>query len=132
RISPSLDAGPLSGHVLAPEDPVAQALCDLACQIYRGFDMDFMARVDLRMDREGKIYILEANPKPDLGQDPARPSLATLGLAQEGMDFTDLVLALLADRLDAVVAGRDLGFESLLRLGETTREALVASAQQEA
>jgi hypothetical protein len=57
--------------------------------------------LDIRSDENGGLHILEANPKPDLKQ-PADgiTSLISAGLPQAGMGYDDLVLSLLADRLD--------------------------------
>jgi D-alanine-D-alanine ligase len=37
-----------------------------AKRVYKGLGMSGFARIDLRMDRAGRIYVLEANPNPDL------------------------------------------------------------------
>ena len=49
-----------------PEDVAArvQYLCK---RVYRSLDLSGYARVDLRMDAEGKAYVIEANPNPQLG-----------------------------------------------------------------
>jgi D-alanine-D-alanine ligase len=41
-----------------------QYLCK---RVYRSLDLSGYARVDLRMDAEGKAYVIEANPNPQLG-----------------------------------------------------------------
>ena len=33
---------------------------------YRALDLNGYARVDLRMDEEGRVYVLEANPNPNM------------------------------------------------------------------
>ena len=38
----------------------------LARRIYRALGLSGFARIDMRMDTEGRIWILEANPNPDL------------------------------------------------------------------
>ena len=79
----------------------------LACQVFREFNLSSLIRIDMRADENGKLYILEANPKPDLKQ-PAQgvTSLIAAGLAESGMDYDDLILSLLADRLDYLFAHR--------------------------
>lgn len=45
----------------------------VARRIYRAFGLSGYARIDMRMDAEGQIWVLEANPNPDLcfGEDLA-------------------------------------------------------------
>jgi D-alanine-D-alanine ligase len=38
----------------------------MAKRAYRALDLSGYARVDLRMDEEGRIYVLEANPNPNM------------------------------------------------------------------
>ena len=66
-----------------------------------------LIRLDIRSDENDGLYILEANPKPDLKQ-PADgiTSLISAGLPQAGMEYDDLVLSLLADRLDFLLMHR--------------------------
>ena len=55
------------------------------------------------MDEEGEIHILEANPKPDLKRpDGDKLSLVCTGLSEWGMDYDDLILSLISDRVDLV------------------------------
>jgi D-alanine-D-alanine ligase len=42
---------------------VIQRLCK---RVYRTLDLSGYARIDLRMDASGRIYVLEANPNPQL------------------------------------------------------------------
>jgi D-alanine-D-alanine ligase len=46
-------------------------ITQLARRIYRALGLSGFARIDLRLDAEGRIWILEANPNPDvsLGED---------------------------------------------------------------
>lgn len=70
----------------------------LAKRVYRALDLSGFARIDLRLDAEGRPYVLEANPNPDLclGEDFAESAdragtsypellqrLLTLGLAYQ-------------------------------------------------
>ncbi len=47
-------------------------------RIYRALDLSGFARIDLRMDAEERVYVLEANPNPDLcyGEDFAESAEA--------------------------------------------------------
>ena len=51
-------------------------------------------------DASGKLFVLEANPKPDLKKPAAGvTSFISAGLPEVGMEYDDLILSLLADRL---------------------------------
>ena len=58
----------------------------MAKRIYRALDLSGFARIDLRMDGEGRVFVLEANPNPDLchGEDFA-DSAAAAGLGYEAL-----------------------------------------------
>lgn len=45
---------------------LAQHITDLCKQIYRALNLSGYARMDLRLTPEGKVYVLEANPNPQL------------------------------------------------------------------
>jgi D-alanine-D-alanine ligase len=79
----------------------------LACEVYLEFNLNALVRLDVRTDEDGKLFILEANPKPDLTR-PAESvtSLIAEGLSESGMDYDDLILSLLADRLDFLLTHR--------------------------
>ena len=38
----------------------------LAKRVYRALDLNGYARVDMRMGEDGRVYVLEANPNPNL------------------------------------------------------------------
>ncbi|OGN90592.1 MAG: hypothetical protein A2158_00525 [Chloroflexi bacterium RBG_13_46_14] len=48
------------------------------------------ARVDMRMDRQGRIYVLEVNPNPDISPD----SGAALQAKRVGMTYTEFIRSL--------------------------------------
>ncbi|MGQ0658931.1 MAG: D-alanine--D-alanine ligase family protein [Chromatiales bacterium] len=52
-------------------DGMAEKLQHLAKRVYRILGLNGYARVDLRLDKHGKVYVLEANPNPQiaLGED---------------------------------------------------------------
>ncbi len=56
----------------------------IARRAYRALDLNGYARVDLRMDTEGRVYVLEANPNPNIayGEDFAE-SAELAGLSYE-------------------------------------------------
>ena len=65
------------------------------------FNLGTLIRIDLRADANGKLHILEANPKPDLKYPTLGvTSLVSAGLSQTALGYDDLLLSLLGDRLD--------------------------------
>jgi D-alanine-D-alanine ligase len=56
----------------------------VAKRAYRALDLNGYARIDLRMDDEGRVYVLEANPNPNVayGEDFAE-SAETSGISYE-------------------------------------------------
>jgi len=46
----------------------------IARRVYRILELSGYARIDFRLDREGRLYVLEANPNPQIadGEDFAR------------------------------------------------------------
>lgn len=56
-----------TGPAELPEDQV-QALQKLAKRAYKRLGLNGYARMDIRMNSEGKAYLLEANPNPDISE----------------------------------------------------------------
>jgi len=50
-------------------DGKAQAIQHLAKRVYRALGLSGYARIDLRMDAAGQVYVLEANPNPQIAHD---------------------------------------------------------------
>lgn len=106
KIFTSMDVRPITKdrfRVLEPsrDGEVIEKLRQLACDVFLEFNLNSLVRMDVRCDENGVLNILEANPKPDLKK-PSKEvtSLICGGLAESGMDYDDLILSLLADRLD--------------------------------
>jgi D-alanine-D-alanine ligase len=79
----------------------------LACEVFREFNLGSLVRLDVRSDEHGNLCILEANPKPDLKKPTEGvTSLIAEGLSESGMDYDDLILSLFADRLDFLLTHR--------------------------
>jgi hypothetical protein len=122
RIFTSMDVRPITRDRCAALDHARDAreigeLRGLACEVFREFNLGALIRLDVRSDEDGRLYILEANPKPDLKQ-PADgvTSLISVGLPEAGMDYDDLILSLLADRLDFLFTHRVASVQHILDL----------------
>jgi len=105
RIFTSMDQKAITadrGRLIGSEEPeLKQELIELARKIYWEFSLKSLVRIDVRSDADGSLYVLEANPKPDLKHPGENvTSLVALGLAEYGMSYNDLIFSLLADRLD--------------------------------
>jgi D-alanine-D-alanine ligase len=50
-------------------DGKADQIQYLAKRVYRTLGLSGYARIDMRMDEEGHLYVLEANPNPQIAQD---------------------------------------------------------------
>ncbi|MDJ0937639.1 MAG: hypothetical protein QNI93_19815 [Kiloniellales bacterium] len=112
RIVTSMDLRPITNDRLRVLDAkndaaVLQQLEDLGRSVYREMNIESLIRFDVRADQSGRLQILEANPKPDL-KAPSREqtSLVAASLSAYGMSYDDLILSLLADRLDFLFSER--------------------------
>ena len=47
----------------------AEEIQHLAKRVYRALGLSGYARIDVRMDEEGKVYVLEANPNPQIAHE---------------------------------------------------------------
>ena len=59
----------------------------LAIKAFKLFGCRDYARVDMRIDRDGKIYILEVNPNPDISP----PSGMARAIRIQGMTYSEFV-----------------------------------------
>ncbi|MBI2833408.1 MAG: D-alanine--D-alanine ligase [Acidobacteria bacterium] len=50
-------------------DRVAQQIQRVARRVYRTLELSGYARIDLRLDADGRVYVLEANPNPHIARD---------------------------------------------------------------
>jgi D-alanine-D-alanine ligase len=73
---------------LAKELPegLSDEIQKISKRVYRTLDLSGYARIDLRLDGDGKVYVLEANPNPQLayGEDFAE-SAETSGVSYESL-----------------------------------------------
>ena len=58
-----------SGEAKNLPEGKAEEIQHLAKRVYRTLGLSGYARIDVRMDREGNVYVLEANPNPQIAQD---------------------------------------------------------------
>ena len=70
-----------------------QTIGRMAKRVYRSLELTGYARIDLRLDEAGKVYVLEANPNPQIayGEDFAE-SAEHAGMKYEAL--LDRILAL--------------------------------------
>jgi D-alanine-D-alanine ligase len=100
--------------LLPAGDPVREELCSLARQIYDELDLKTLVRIDVRADEAGNLFVLEANPKPDLKKpNTGSTSLVSIGLPEQGMSYNDLVFGLLADRFQDLLSTNPKRLEHL-------------------
>lgn len=69
------------------EQKLFSKLKDAAIKSYKIFNVRDYGRIDFRIDKKGKIFILEVNPNPDL----SRESGIALMAKRRGMEFEDLI-----------------------------------------
>jgi len=67
-------------------DGLSDEIQKISKRVYRTLDLSGYARIDLRLDSDGKVYVLEANPNPQLayGEDFAE-SAETSGVSYESL-----------------------------------------------
>ena len=112
KIFTSMDVKPISGERARPLDPIRDAgviarLDDLARQVFLDLGIETIVRLDVRADEDGDLYVLEANPKPDLkAPSDGVTSLIAIGLPGFGMSYDDLIMSILADRIDVLLSER--------------------------
>ncbi len=85
---------PRSFEFPEPDDPLLARLKELALKCWRLFDLRGYARVDFRVNREDRPWILEVNANPCLSPD-AGFHATTL---QAGLNFTEVLRRIIADR----------------------------------
>jgi D-alanine-D-alanine ligase len=73
-------------------DGVAEHMANISKRIYRVLGLSSYARVDMRLAKDGQVYVLEANPNPDLqaGEDFA------LSAKSSGVEYPELLQRLLS------------------------------------
>jgi len=77
------------------EGGVKKRVEDIAIRVFRLFECRDYARVDIRLDRNGKVYVLEINPNPDIS--PSSGMARAINI--QGMTYTEFVGVLLEKAL---------------------------------
>jgi D-alanine-D-alanine ligase len=122
KIFTSMDVRPITtGRVRlldrAEEPALIESLHEIAHDVFMEFGLESLIRLDIRANEAGELFVLEANPKPDLKRPSGdKLSLVCAGLAEHGMSYDDLILSLLADRLDVLFSRRRGMVHHLLHL----------------
>jgi len=105
----SMDIRPITSDrwsLVRDADTVAE-LHSIARDVHLDFNLETLVRLDLRADAQGRLMVLEANPKPDLKRpDGVATSLVCAGLDAHGMSYDDLILSLLCGRIDFLLTHR--------------------------
>lgn len=79
--------GIMSGHASGLDPALADRIQRLCKRVYRTLDLSGYARIDLRLTDDGRVYVLEANPNPQIayGEDFAEAAEAA------GLDYERLL-----------------------------------------
>jgi D-alanine-D-alanine ligase len=110
KIFTSMDKRPISSERARLLDPVADAgvrakLADIALAVWEQLGIETLIRLDIRADENGKLHVLEANPKPDLKVPSGGiTSLVSIGVHEFGMSYDDLIMSVFADRIDLLLS----------------------------
>ena len=80
-----------SGEAKNLPEGKAEKIQHLAKRVYRALGLSGYARIDVRMDAAGGVYVLEANPNPQIAHDEDFSDSAE----KDGYPYTDLLQELL-------------------------------------
>lgn len=69
------------------EEQTQQKIYQICKKAYRALEISGYARVDLRMDDQGQVYIIEVNPNPDIGDNEDFAAAA----AKSGLSYPELL-----------------------------------------
>ncbi len=72
-----------------------QHIADLCKDIYRSLDLSGYARIDLRLTPQGEVYLLEANPNPQIAKNEDFADSAAAG----GVDYGSLLRKIVSQGL---------------------------------
>ncbi|MDN5942317.1 MAG: ATP-grasp domain-containing protein [Nitrospira sp.] len=80
-----------SGEAKSLPEGKAEEIQHLAKRVYRALGLSGYARIDVRMDAKGRVYVLEANPNPQIAHDEDFSDSAE----KDGYPYKDLLQELL-------------------------------------
>lgn len=83
--------GITSGPAEGLPNGMQERIQHLAKRIYRALNLSGYARIDLRLDPDGKVYVLEANPNPEV----AKPEDFAESAQEAGTPYADLLQRIL-------------------------------------
>ena len=112
KIFTSMDVRPITPERMRHLDPQHDAaelalLRKIAREVYCDLNLEALIRLDLRIDAEGRMLVLEGNPKPDLKYPTEHStSLVCANLDAYGMSYDDLIFSQIADRIDLLFSQR--------------------------
>jgi D-alanine-D-alanine ligase len=121
KVFTSMDISPITTErvrVLSAKNDaeVIERLRQLGRNVFTELGLDTLVRLDVRTGQDGELYVLEANPKPDLRAPGEHVTgIICAGLPPEGMDYDDLILSLLADKIDLLFSMRRDTIKSLVK-----------------
>ena len=105
KIFTSMDEKPITHERIRILDgqhdrDVVDRMGRLAREVFGYFNLDSLVRLDMRRAANGDLFLLEANPKPDL----RRPtdtiaSITCSALDHHGLSYQDLIMSIFAERL---------------------------------
>ena len=110
QIFTSMDVKPITNKRARPvsrlvEPELYERLAALGRAVVKNIGIEALIRLDIRADAKGNLFVLEANPKPDLkAPSDTVTSLICIGLEEENMDYDDLIFSQIAHRIDVLFA----------------------------
>jgi D-alanine-D-alanine ligase len=97
--------------------PLIQKLKELAQNAYLDLTLDSLIRLDVRADEEGDLFVLEANPKPDLKKpEESVTNLICIGLGEHDLEYNDLIKLILANRIHELFTHKKSLIGNIIRL----------------
>ncbi len=122
RIFTSMDKKAITANrakLLCGEEnaPLIGKLKELAQNVYLDLTLDSLIRLDVRADEEGNLFVLEANPKPDLKKpEESVTNLIYIGLCDYELEYNDLIRLILANHIHELLTHKQILIENIIEL----------------